>query len=1040
MAWRFKVSKYKNAVGVVPRKEDWLSDIKVGSPQSCGNLIKASAAFMAFNVENRGGGSLGVMPLSSKGRFDPNHPLLHAHSDLVTDFDFSPFDDGMLATGSTDACVHIWHIPTSGLESNISSPEYSLPQFDKRVENVLFHPTTEFILSIAYYDTIKIWDILHQKEISCCQGATDQLQSTTWRGDGSMLASSGKDRVVRLHDPRAPHKAALECNGHQSAKDSRIVWLGDTDSILSTGYSSSRIREMSLRDVRAFDKPVKTQQFDASTGILMPLYDADTRMLFLAGKADVSIMYWEVTNKEPYLTEGLKHTGSSQTKGACLVPKRGLDVMAGEVNRVLQLTPSAVIPITYQVPRKTYREFHSDLFPDTRSATSAQTIEAWVTGGNAALAPLSLDPGKRHAPTLELHRGVLSERHEEIQSNKCEDSHLHNNGNAVHSTLGTSTPLPVSAPVPVPAPRSRSSDTNKTPAKPTVAVKPSMVVPKPAQRSSVGNNKQRSGHATNGDANGSLGSSSLAQIRKTFEKSDCTKEERARNLENSADSLDHEVQDESCSKLASIRAQFENRSSSEDSNAAKKESEVDLGGDEVVTPQGSVLLRAAPASPSLQRRHATTRSRSFRRICKFRHLKGTAGHRSSHIENLRDLSRTTPGESDGIACNSVFVVLPLTGAGGRVTVLQHQKGGRLPDGVIPAFLCGAAVQDFAFDPFDEHRLFIGCDDGNVQLWRVPEGGLLHSSNEPEAVLYHTSDKVFSMSWSPCGVYLATLARDGLVRVLDPRKSGGACREGPSHQGVRGGRILWANDGNFIITCGASKSSQREVCVYRSSDLSAALHTLPLDQSPAILMPTYDPDSCTLFLTAKGESTIHCYEVGADAPYLFPLSHHKASSVHQGLTFLPKHTCDVRAVEFARALRLTHSTLEPLSFTVPRVKTNLFQDDVFPPTAVTWQPRLSAAEWFSGLNRQPLLVSLQPADMDTLSSSRESPPSESSPAPSRGVSLDGSAAEVLFNPAIPEHVRHAQSKLEHSMSEQISVSSALEQDHFEGVEKEEWTED
>ncbi|KAA0185747.1 hypothetical protein HAZT_HAZT005280 [Hyalella azteca] len=107
MAWRFKVSKYKNAVGVVPRKEDWLSDIKVGSPQSCGNLIKASAAFMAFNVENRGGGSLGVMPLSSKGRFDPNHPLLHAHSDLVTDFDFSPFDDGMLATGSTDACFSL---------------------------------------------------------------------------------------------------------------------------------------------------------------------------------------------------------------------------------------------------------------------------------------------------------------------------------------------------------------------------------------------------------------------------------------------------------------------------------------------------------------------------------------------------------------------------------------------------------------------------------------------------------------------------------------------------------------------------------------------------------------------------------------------------------------------------------------------------------------------------------------------------------------------------------------------------------------------
>lgn len=62
----------------------------------------------------------------------------------------------------------------------------------------------------------------------------------------------------------------------------------------------------------------------------------------------------EVSDKEPYLTEGIRHSGE-QTKGACLVPKRALNVMQGEVNRVLQLTSSSVIPITYQVPRKTYR-------------------------------------------------------------------------------------------------------------------------------------------------------------------------------------------------------------------------------------------------------------------------------------------------------------------------------------------------------------------------------------------------------------------------------------------------------------------------------------------------------------------------------------------------------------------------------------------------------------------------------------------------------------------------------------------------------------
>jgi hypothetical protein len=40
----------------------------------------------------------------------------------------------------------------------------------------------------------------------------------------------------------------------------------------------------------------------------------------------------------------------------------------------------------------------------------------------------------------------------------------------------------------------------------------------------------------------------------------------------------------------------------------------------------------------------------------------------------------------------------------------------------------------------------------------------------------------------------------------------------------------------------------------------------------------------------------------------------------------------------------------------------FQDDVFPDTAVTWEPALSAKAWFEGANGQPRLLSLQPPGM------------------------------------------------------------------------------
>lgn len=1040
MAWRFKVSKYKNAAPIVPKKEDWVNDIKVGAPQSCGNHVKASAAFIAFNVENRGGGSLGLVPLDYKGRVDSSTPLIHGHSDLITDFCFSPFDDGMLATCSTDANVRIWHIPENGLKESLSNAEYSLPQFEKRVENVMFHPTTEFMLSLAYFDTVKIWDIKHEKELFSFSGHEDQVQNLCWNGSGSLLVTSSKDRTVRVIDPRTS-KVAYEAEGHKSPKDSRIVWLGHTDRILSTGWDASRVREVRIRDVRNFSKPYKVQPFDSSTGILMPLFDPDTNMLFLAGKADVSIMYWEVTDKEPFLTEGLKHNGSVQTKGACLVPKRGLDVMSGEVNRLLQLTSNAIIPITYQVPRKTYREFHADIFPDTPGYEPSSTVSQWLGGANIPTKNISLDPAKRPNTKFQIHRGPLSKREE----SKIAD-----------------------ADTPVPAPRSRIS--NGTECKPVSEVRPTLSKP-------------------------------MVAVKETVE----------------------EVEDENPSKLASIRKAFETRSVSVDEKIVERrreevrqeqtiqEEEKENVSDQVTLRENSNRVSAAerrktfeqrmasvedkPSSPTPKRANVT---RSFRRVCKFRHLKGTPGHKSTCIENLRELSRTTPGECDGLAANSEFVVLPLSGPGGKLSVIKHKKPGRLPDGVIPSLMNTSNVMDFTFDPFNDHTLAVACDDGKINLWHIPEGGLSQPTNQPNEtfmdvgssdkvtilkwhplaagvlaaatgdlnikiwdihrqsvalVLTGHPDQIFSMAWSPCGRYLATMCRDTHIRIYEPRHSSEPISEGNGPVGVRGARILWALNGKYLVTVGFSKVSERQISVYKSTDLTKPANTVGIDVSPAMLIPFYDPDSSTLFATGKGDSTIYAYEIGSDFPHLFPLSHHKCGSVHQGLVMLPKQLCDVRQVEFCKAMRLTSSVLEPLSFTVPRVKTELFQDDLFPPTFVSWEPVMTAAEWLGDTNRPPRTLSLKPSDMVSLSESREQQSPVSSQSNSGGPHthirhetppfLKGMVPTEVRqtqhkNLNVPEEAQETQARLEESMSQQMDqISKVLEQDRMEGVDSTEW---
>lgn len=106
MAWRFKASKYKNAAPIVPKPELCIRDVCVGSYQTYGNNICASASVMAFNWEHVGS-SLAILPLDDCGRKSKTMPLLHAHSDTITDMDFSPFHDGLLATGSQDCLVSI---------------------------------------------------------------------------------------------------------------------------------------------------------------------------------------------------------------------------------------------------------------------------------------------------------------------------------------------------------------------------------------------------------------------------------------------------------------------------------------------------------------------------------------------------------------------------------------------------------------------------------------------------------------------------------------------------------------------------------------------------------------------------------------------------------------------------------------------------------------------------------------------------------------------------------------------------------------------
>jgi len=62
------------------------------------------------------------------------------------------------------------------------------------------------------------------------------------------------------------------------------VWLGDADRLASTGFTKMRERELAIWDVRDLSKPAKRESLDSSTGVIIPLFDNDAKILYLAGK------------------------------------------------------------------------------------------------------------------------------------------------------------------------------------------------------------------------------------------------------------------------------------------------------------------------------------------------------------------------------------------------------------------------------------------------------------------------------------------------------------------------------------------------------------------------------------------------------------------------------------------------------------------------------------------------------------------------------------------------------------------------------------
>lgn len=88
---------------------------------------------------------------------------------------------------------------------------------------------------------------------------------------------------------------------HAGSKASKVIFLGTSGRLLTTGFSRHSDRQYSVWDEDDLSHPLVTDTIDSSSGIVFPYFDHDTNIVYLAGKGDGNIRYYEIVDEPPYV-------------------------------------------------------------------------------------------------------------------------------------------------------------------------------------------------------------------------------------------------------------------------------------------------------------------------------------------------------------------------------------------------------------------------------------------------------------------------------------------------------------------------------------------------------------------------------------------------------------------------------------------------------------------------------------------------------------------------------------------------------------------
>jgi hypothetical protein len=378
--------------------------LSLGDKVPASNCIRANEKYMAIPLQGAGGPVL-VSRLDATGRVAQDALVLDGHKATVTDAAFHTFDTEILATGSGDGTVAIWKLDNAAGGDGAPSPRAVLRGHTKGVRSLEYHPRAADVLCSTGQDlSVRLWDVEAGGVERVC--LADKLEDAVWNTafspDGSLLATSSRERLVRVFDPRTNNGGnaliAMGC-GFDSMRPQFVQWLSPSH-LMTLGSTGAPRHETQVRiwDARNLVDPVSTTTIDGATttGDSVPFYDPSSRVLFLASTGGRQIWSCEFTEDHSTAHANLPFVADGQVaiSAATLLPKRLCDVRQVEIGRMLLLRANTVEKVSFVLPRneKLREFFQDDVFGDVPRQLPSLSASQWFAGETVVMEYESLCP------------------------------------------------------------------------------------------------------------------------------------------------------------------------------------------------------------------------------------------------------------------------------------------------------------------------------------------------------------------------------------------------------------------------------------------------------------------------------------------------------------------------------------------------------------------------------------------------------------------------------------------------------------------------